>query len=187
MNNPIIAIEKGKAKITEHAKMNVWLNDIIEAHGEQTATKIFTVFHYMADMGPDNPYSNFAEYEKLEKIIHNVCPELPLTVDWNTYEMENALEQVREMYSTPSYRFYLSQKENLDRAIMLLNNTPFNASKELGNAQQITAWKKYITEAKDTVKQAYAEFMTEQGTVRIRGQKEQGANMRRAGKTKDLK
>jgi len=90
-------IDKGVAHITDVCYTTYMLKDIIDKYGEQIAVKIFTVFHYMCDLSSENPYSRISESEKLEFIIRNVCPELPLEIDWDDEFILEALESCRKM------------------------------------------------------------------------------------------
>lgn len=171
-------MKDGKAQITDWTRLIWQYNDIIEEHGEQLATKVFTVFHGMSDLTLDNPFSNLPENTKLETIVSALAPETSLTVDWNSYEMIDAIELTRTLYETPSYRYYLAKKEVLDKAIITYRFAPQDASKEFGNADQVSKWDKYIQEAKTSTKAAFEEFLDEQGTIEVRGQGKKSKNNR---------
>lgn len=172
----LFKVRNGKAQITDQVR-NIWLfNYMIEQYGEQTASKIFTVIHFMVDLTLENPFSNLSEVGKLEKIISAVAPETEIDVDWNSYEMIDAIELAREIYETSSYRYYLAKKDVRDRAIHTIRYTHLDASKEYGNADQISKWDKYIQEAEKTTRAAYKAFLEEKGAIQVRGKGQQSSD-----------
>ena len=172
----LFEIKNGNARITDHTRTIWQLNDFIERYGENVACKIFIVLHYMADLSIANPFKDLSEFAKLEAIVSKVAPETEIEVDWNSYEIIDAIEIVRELYSTQSYRFYLAKKDVLDRAIETIKHTPLDASKEFGNADQIAKWDKYIQDAMKSTREAYKTFQEEQGAITVRGRGQQDQN-----------
>ena len=169
----LFKLKDGKAQITENVKAIHLLNKFLDTYRERTAVKIFTVLHFMADLSLDNPFKDLSEIGKLEKVVSAIAPETEEEVDWNSYDMEDAIELVRSLYETQSYRYYLTKKDVVDRALETIRYTHLDASKEYGNADQISKWDKYIQEAMRTTKEAYKEFLAEQGAIKVHGKGQQ--------------
>ena len=185
--NCLFEIKEGRAKITDHCR-TIWpLQNIIEEYGEQLATKIFTVLHYLADLSLDNPFKDVSELEKQEVIISAICPESVIDVKWNSYEMIDTIELVRKLYETNSYRHYLANKLLLDKLTEAIHFAYVDISKESGNGSQIDKVNEVFAKTRDTVKKIYEEFLDEQGTVQIKGKGKVSANSRSiGGKSKEL-
>lgn len=183
----LFKIKEGRATITDNTR-TIWLyQDIIEKYGEQVATKVFMILHYMADMSLDNPFKDVSELDKLEFIITQIAPETSLDVDWNSVEMIDAIELTRKLYETNSYRHYLANKLLLDKLTDAIRFTTVDTSKVFGNAAQIEKTNIVFEKTRETAKKIYEEFLDEQGTVQIRGQGKQSANIRmNGGKSKEL-
>lgn len=183
----LFKIKDGKATITDNTR-NIWLyKDIIDTYGEQMATKVFIILHYMADMSLDNPFKDVSELERLEFIITQVAPETSLDVDWNSNEMIDAIELTRKLYETNSYRHYLANKLLLDKLTDAIRFTTVDTSKEFGNAAQIEKTNIVFEKTRETAKKIYEEFLDEQGTIQIRGQDKKSANLKsNRGKSKEL-
>lgn len=181
VKHPLFEVVNGKAKITDHTRTIWFYNDIIEQRGEDLACKIFVVLHYIADLTLENPYHEVSEVEKLETIIRGCCPELPLDIDWNTYEMQEAIEFTRIQYETGSYRHYLANKTLLDKITKTVLYTHVDSSKESGNAGEIKKLNELFSTTRETTKKVYEEFLDEQGTVQVRGQGKKSSNRRNGG------
>lgn len=178
----------GEAYITDHAR-SIWLyEDFIIKFGEKVAVKIFRVFHYMADMSLDNPFRNFDETEKLEVIVRGTCPDLViLGVDWNNYNILDAIEFTRKSYETPSYRKYLASKTVVDKLTNKLNTTYVDLSKESGNSGEIKKAYELFTVLNEQTKKLHEEYLDEIGTIQVKGQGKKSANTRKSGgKSKEL-
>ena len=183
----LFKLKNGKAQITENVKAIWLLQNFIDTYGEQIAVKIFTVMHFMCDLSKDNPFRELSEIGKLEKIVSAICPETEIDIDWNSYEMLDGIELVRSLYETQSYRYYLTKKYALDKALEEIRVTPFNATKEFGNADQIAKWDKYVQDAQKTTKEAYQDVLSEQQTFHVRGGNEKAAqSLKNGGKEEEL-
>ena len=165
----LFEVKDGRATITNHTRLVWFYNEIIEKWGEQIATKIFTVYHYMADLSLDNPWANVSELDKLETIISAICPELVLEVDWNDPIILEGIEYTRKLYETPSYRKYLAVKVLADKATNTLHHSEINTSKESGNAGEISKTLSLFTALTIEAANAYKEYLEEQGAKRVRG------------------
>ena len=183
----LFQIVNGKAVITDHVK-NIWLlSNMIDTYGEQTALKIFKVLDYMADLTESNPFKDVSEIGKLEFIVSSVCPETAIDVDWNSDEMIDAVELVRKLYETPSYRHYLANKILSDKLTDAIRYTYVDTSKELGNASQIEKTNIVFEKTRELTKKIYNEFLEEQNVVQIQGKGKVARTSRIiGGKSKDL-
>ncbi len=168
MTNHLFNIVNGKAKINDTLRNIVVYNNIINMYGEKTACKIFVVLHHYVDLSPTNVFKDLPETTKFETIISAIAPDEE--VDWNSFDIIDAIELTRTLYETPSYRYYIAKKEVLDRAIETIKFAHLDASKESGNADQLSKWDKYIHDAMKTTKEAYKALMEELGAIKVRGQ-----------------
>lgn len=179
-------IKNGNVIISEHCFTNWYLKDIIDRYGNAVAVKIFTVLQYMSDLNPEtNPYSEIREDEKLEFIVRNVCPELPLEVDWDDDVIQEAILSVKQMYETKTYRTYLASKKLIDKLTSELETVNVSLRKEDGNIGEIN--KAYVTfeTLREGAKKAFAEFEKENNMVQTRGK---GSTIRKknGGKEEEL-
>lgn len=184
----LFEIHNGKAKITNNTRVIRFYKDIIDKWGESIATKIFVILHFMADLSLENPFSNISELEKLEKIIHSTYPDLPIQIDWNSYEMQEAIEFTRKLYETNSYRHYLANKTLLDKLTNAIYYANIDGSKESGNAGEVKKINDLFSSTRETTKKIYEEFLDEQGTIEVRGKgkKSSGDNGMPSGKSEEL-
>ena len=163
-------IVEGRAKITNHCYSIELLKNIIDTFGESSASKIFTVFHFMADLNPDtNPFANLSEVDKLETIIRYVCPDLSLDIDWNDDIFEEGIELTRASYATGSYRSYLAQKTLIDKVIYTVQNASVSASKDDGNTSELDRLLKVLETVTESTRKAFSEFEAENGSVQRKG------------------
>lgn len=182
----LFEIKNGKATITDHTR-TIWLyNDMIQKYGEDIAVKIFLVLHYMADLTLDNPFANIAEQEKLETILTNVCPELPLEIDWNSIELIEAVDFTRKIYETQSYRYYLANKVLVDKLNEALKYSIVDTSKESGNSGEIKKATELFSTLKDLGRKIYQDFLEENSTKTVWGKGMKSANKLNKGKSKEL-
>jgi flavoprotein len=148
--------------ITKHCYTNWYLKSIIDKYGEQIALKIFTVYQYMCDLNTKtNPYALIDENEKLETIIRAVCPELPLTIDWDDELITEGIDIVRKLYETPSYRAYLAAKSTIDKFSESIKNVNIILTKNDGNAAQIKAAFELYDSVRESSKKIFKEFEAE--------------------------
>jgi hypothetical protein len=160
----------GKVKISSHCHTIEDFKTIIDTFGEATATKIFTVYQYMADLNPDtNPFANISEVGKLEFIVSKTCPKLPVEIDWNDDIFQEGIETTRTCYSTGSYRGYLAQKTLRDKVIYAVQNAPVSASKDDGNTSELDRLLKVLDSVTESTRKAFSEFEAEQGLVQRKG------------------
>jgi len=170
MASKLFDIVNGKAKLTEHCYTIEDFKTVIDTFGEDIATKIFTVYHYMADLNPDtNPFSNVSEVDKLETIVRATCPKLPIEIDWNDDIFQEGIELTRTCYATGSYRGYLALKTLRDKLIYTVQNTPVSASKDDGNTSELDRLLKVLENVTESTRKAFIEFEAEQGVVQRKG------------------
>lgn len=170
MVSKLFDIIEGRARATEHCYTIEDFKTIIDTFGEDTASKIFTVFHYMADLNPDtNPFANASEVGKLELIISKTCPNLPIEIDWNDEIFEEGIELTRTLYATGSYRSYLAQKTLRDKVIYTVENAPVSASKDDGNTSELDRLLKVLDTVSESTRKAFSEFEAENGSVQRKG------------------
>lgn len=177
----------GKATISEHIR-NIWYyNNLIDKYGEDDACKMFTVFQYMVDLRPTNPFSGIAENEKLETILRSVCPELSISIDWDDTEMIEAIQLTKKLFETPTYRKYLASKTLVDKINYQIEHTHVDLSKEGGNSGEINKAYALFSSLREETKKLYQEFLDEQpGTVHVKGRGKQLTNRNPGGKAKEL-
>lgn len=162
-------IDKEVAHISEYCYTNYLLKDIIDKYGKTIAVKIFTVFHFMCDLSSDNPYSNISESEKLEFIIRNICPELPLEVDWDDEMITEALDSCRKIYETPSYRAYLATKSLIDKYIDKINAVEISLEKDDGNSAEVKKAIEILESIKQIAKKQFSDLEEENGKQSAKG------------------
>ena len=180
--HPLFKFKDGKAYITEHTRSVDIFNNFVVRLGDSVAVRIFKVFHYMADLSLENPYRNFDEALKLEKIVSIVCPDIPVSdVDWNDYKVLNAIELTRQSYETPSYRKYLASKTLTDKITSKLHSTYVDVSKESGNSGEIKKAYELLSVLNEQTKKLYEEYLDEIGTIQVKGQGKRIANTRKSG------
>lgn len=188
MHNPLLDFRDGEAHITDHTKGTWVYNTFIKELGDEIAVKLFKVFHYMADMSLENPYRNISELEKLETLVRAYCPELPIEkVDWNSWEINEAIEFTRKAYETASYRKYLASKNLADKITYQIHTTYVDVSKESGNSGEIKKAYDLLTIVNEQTKKLYEEYLDEIGTIQVKGQGKKSSNSRKVGgKSKEL-
>lgn len=170
MVSKLFNIKGGKALITDYCYSIEDFKTIIDTFGEDIASKIFTVFQYMADLNPDtNPFANLSEVDKLETIVRAVCPKLPIEVDWNDDVFEDGIELTRECFKTGSYRTYLANKTLRDRLIYTIETTAPSVSKDDGNISELDRALKMLDTVSESTRKAFSEFEAENGTVQRKG------------------
>lgn len=170
MASKLFDIVGGRAKLTEHCYTIEDFKQIIDTFGEDIATKIFTVYHYMADLNPDtNPFANVSEVDKLETIVRATCPKLPIEIDWNDDIFQEGIELTRTCYATGSYRGYLALKTLRDKLVYTVQNTPVSASKDDGNTSELDRLLKVLETVTESTRKAFSEFEAENGTVQRKG------------------
>lgn len=170
MVSKLFDITNGKARITEYCHTIEDFKTIINTFGETIACKIFTVYHFMADLNPDtNPFANLSEVDKLETIIRATCPNLPIEIDWNDEIFEEGIELTRTMYATGSYRSYLAQKTLRDKVIYTVENASVSVSKDDGNTSELDRLLKVLDVVTESTRKAFSEFEAENGTVQRKG------------------
>lgn len=163
-------VKDGKASITDHCYTNAHYKNIIDTYGEKDAVKIFTVLQYMADLNPNtNPYANLSEEEKLETIIRNCAFNLPLTVDWISEELTEAIEVTRKLFETGSYRAYLSIKTLRDRLTKTIETAQTSVSRDDGNMGELQKAMAMFEAMNESAKKAYSMFEEEAGSVQRKG------------------
>lgn len=177
----------GKATISDHSR-NIWyLSNLIDKYGDDDALKLFTVFQYVVDLRPTNPFANVAEHEKLETVIRSVCPELSISIDWDDIEITECVELTRKLFETSSYRNYLASKILADKINYKIEHTYVDLTKEGGNSGEIKKGYDLFTSVTEQTKKIYQEFLDEQpGTVQIKGRGKQLINRNPGGKSKEL-
>lgn len=163
-------IKNGKAQLTEHCYIIEDFKTIIDTFGEDIATKVFTVFHYMADLNPDtNPFANISEVDKLETIIRATCPNLPMEIDWNDDIFEEGIELTRTCYETGTYRVYLAHKTLRDRLTNTIQNANVSVSKDDGNIAELNKALTMFETINESTRKAFSEFEAENGLVQRKG------------------
>lgn len=167
--NPLFNFKDGKVSITDHTRTIWYYNNIIEKYGEHIALKLFIVLHYVADLSPDNPFHDISENEKLETIISGICPEIVLEIDWNDYEIIDAIEYTRKLYETKAYRKYLASKSLWDKLSKKVYTTYVDLTKADGNSGEIQKAFKLFSEIGEQMKKDYEEFVEELGVRKMRG------------------
>lgn len=170
MVSKLYDIINGEAKITNHCYSVDLLKTIIDTFGEYNAAKIFTVFHYMADLNPDtNPFANTSEVDKLETVVRYVCPNLPIEIDWNDDIFEEGIEFTRTCYETGSYRGYLANKTLRDKLVNTIQTATVSVSKEDGNISELDRALKMLDTVNESTRKAFSEFEAENGSVQRKG------------------
>ncbi len=160
----------GKVKLTRHCYTIEDYKTIIDTFGEDIATKIFTVYYYVAELIPElNPFANISEVDKLEYVIGKTCPNLPIEIDWLDDIYQDGIELTRKSLETSSYRGYLAQKTLKDRVINVIQNTPVSASKDDGNTSELDRLLKVLDSVSESTRKAFSEFEAENGTVQRKG------------------
>lgn len=170
MVSKLFDIKDGKVRLTEHCYTIEDFKTIIDTFGEDIATKIFTVFHYMADLNPDtNPFANVSEVDKLEVVVRATCPNLPIEIDWNDDVFEEGIEFTRTCYETGSYRGYLANKTLRDKLVNTIQTATVSVSKEDGNISELDRALKMLDTVNESTRKAFSEFEAENGSVQRKG------------------
>ena len=136
----------------------------IEAFNDE----ICAYLHYMVSMNPaENPFCDIPEQRKSEDIQRY----LNLDIPEENKIVQSAIECVKELYSTPTYRSVRSLKKLLDRLnedIETLSETQLDYEQG-GNAAGIVNIVKNMSIIKKEYKAAQKDYMEELGDVKGRG------------------
>lgn len=180
MRPALFDIQDREAHISQHCYTIGYLKDIIDEYGEENATKIFTYFHYMWSLSPeDNPFAEVNEFEKQEKIVRLICPE----IDIDDPLIQHGLELVGELYTSPTYEVYKSFKILLDKLAVTIRYANISVDKEDGNIGNIKALNTTYQEIKTAYKDSYKDYQDELGIVSSRGGAQRSYD---AGKQEEL-
>ncbi len=176
----IFNIKNNIAVPTEFSYTIGYLKDIIDEYGDN-AGKIFCYLHYMCSMNPnDNPFCNIEEIKKKEVIVRTICPE----IDVDNPLIEIALDLIKELYETPTYRIHLAFKKTIDKIANELNYVHISLLKEDGNVGEIQKSLKMYQDLKKEYKESYQELMQEMETEIAINNRERN---QWSGKSKELK
>jgi len=126
----------------------------------------FNFIHYM--INPQSPYANLPDEIREETLLKDFSGEYTLEDE----EMIAALEKIKSLYITPSYQYYLDNKQLLEKLGKFARETPITSGRD-GNlsalGMQIKSVGKTIQEFKQLEKVVMQELS--EGTSRTRGNK----------------
>jgi len=160
-------IQNGKVVPTEHCYTIKWLKAIMDKYEEDDEyLKVYCYLFYMTFPNPDdNPYFNMPEVDKEETILEDV----DANFSTEDAEIQYALDQCREMFSTPISRAYDGIAGMLDKLALYMKVTQISDGRD-GNITGIISAASKFEAIRQSFKGAYKD-MKDENTSRVRGGK----------------
>lgn len=156
-------IENGQVVPTEHCYTLAFLRDIINSY-PGNFLQVFSYLFYMTCPNPDiNPFFNVPDVEKEDLILQEIqadfSPEDDLIVA--------ALEKLRKLFETRTYRLYRSFGVMLDRLGKYMESTPIEHGRD-GNISALVQAAKNIDAIRQSFKGVERDHLEEMKT-QVRG------------------
>ena len=151
-------IQNNKITPTKHCYTIGTLKQIMDEYPDEYLS-IYSYLFYMSCLNDEeNPFANVPEKDKEELILKEVGG------DFSTDNklIFTALELCKEMYSTPSYKLYLSSKIGIEKISDYIRTTTITDGKDGNN----TSYLKYIERFDEVCKSfesRWKAFKDEQG------------------------
>jgi hypothetical protein len=163
----IFDLVNNKLVINENILTIPELRAVYNEYEPEVAMKAFMFLMHMSD--PYGPYNNLSREEKEETLLHDFASDYSLEDD----VIINALKKLETLYMSPTYRYYLDQKELLYRLGTYARSASVDDSKKDGNLTEllnmIKSVGKTITEFSILEKEAEKELQK----MKIRGNRKQ--------------
>lgn len=148
---------------TEHCYVLEPLKKIMDKYKDYTL--VYAYIFYMSCPNPDlNPFFNVAEHERKEKILSSLGD---VSFNVNDLDIEEALEFVKDLYSTPMLRAYEGVKSALDKLALYLKTMEVRDGKD-SNISNIVNIIKTLDSTREAFKNAELDLLEEQKSV-VRG------------------
>lgn len=160
----IFDIENERLVINENILTIPELKAVYEAYDKQTT--IYAALNFIRNMcDPYGPYNQLSDEEKEESVFHDFAE------DYSPEDevIQNAMIKLKKLYMSPTYKYYLDQKELLYRLGEFARTASVKDDKKDGNLtdllNMIKSVGKTITEFSILEKQAEKELQK----MKIRG------------------
>lgn len=128
----IFDIENGQLIVNENILTIPELKAVYDFYEDHdTVMKAFMFIMHMSD--PYGPYNNLSKEEKEETLLHDFGG------DYSPEDevIEQALKKLEKLYMSPTYQYYLDQKELLYRLGTYARTASVDDSKKEGNLSEL--------------------------------------------------
>ena len=150
-------IENGKVVPTEHSYTINYLRSIMDNYPENYL-KVYLYLFYMSCPNDDlNPYFNVPNDDKEEMILRDI------DADFMTDDppIKRALDGIRDLYDTPTWRAYRGISTMLDRLGRYMENNQISHGRD-GNMNSLLSAAKNYDAIRQSFKGAYKDLKEEQ-------------------------